>query len=244
MSRRSPANRAGHPRKRRRPQRRDGRHACHQRPHRDPRHAEPGNTFLDRMIAMVEGARRQKTPNEIALTILLSGLTIVFLLVVHHAARFRGLQRKSRRPDRASAAHAAGAGRFAGLPDSDDDRRTAERHRDQRHGSLDSAQRAGDEWPRSRSRGRHRRAAARQDRHHHAGQPHGHGVHAGAGISPEQLADAAQLASLADETPEGRSIVVLAKEQFKLRGRDVAELNAHFIPFTAQTRMSGVDFPP
>jgi K+-transporting ATPase ATPase B chain len=62
------------------------------------------------------------------------------------------------------------------------------------------------------------------------------------GITAERLADAAQLASLADETPEGRSIAVLAKERFKLRGREVAEPHAKFVPFTAQTRMSGVDF--
>jgi K+-transporting ATPase ATPase B chain len=68
--------------------------------------------------------------------------------------------------------------------------------------------------------------------------------HPAPGISAERLADAAQLASLADETPEGRSIVVLAKEQFGLRGRELADLQAAFVPFTAQTRMSGVDFPP
>jgi K+-transporting ATPase ATPase B chain len=74
--------RARHPRERRRPQRRHRRHARHQRPHRHPHHLGKGNTFLDRMIAMVEGAKRQKTPNEIALTILLSALTLIFLLVV------------------------------------------------------------------------------------------------------------------------------------------------------------------
>ncbi len=96
--------------------------------------------------------------------------------------------------------------------------------------------------PRRRGRGRRGRAAARQDRHDHARQPPGHGAHPGGRRAAAQaLADAAQLASLADETPEGRSIVVLAKEKYGLRERDVTTLGARFVPFTAQTRMSGVD---
>jgi K+-transporting ATPase ATPase B chain len=92
-------------------------------------------------------------------------------------------------------------------------------------------------------RRRRGRAAAGQDRHHHPGQPPGHGLRAGAGRERAALADAAQLASLADETPEGRSIVVLAKQRFQLRERELAGLQAEFVPFTAQTRMSGVDLP-
>ncbi len=76
---------------------------------------------------------------------------------------------------------------------------------------------------------------------HHAGQSAGRGVHAGSGVTEEELASAAQLASLADETPEGRSIVVLAKQRFALRERDLGALGATFVAFSAHTRMSGVD---
>ena len=180
---------------------------------------ETGDGFLDRMIALVEGAQRQKTPNEIALTILLAALTFIFLLVCVTLKPFgiysgRGFFR-------------AGAGRAAGLPDPDDHRRTAERHRHRRHGPRAAAQRAGDERPRRGSGRRRGRAAARQDRHDHARQPHGHGVSSRARHQPERLADAAQLASLADETPEGRSIVVLAKEKFgSARPRDARAARA------------------
>ena len=110
-------------------------------------------------------------------------------------------------------------------------------------GSLDRQERDRDVRPRRRGRRRRRRPAARQDRHHHARQPPGVRVPARPGVTPQQLADAAQLASLADETPEGRSIVVLAKTAFGLRERDVQEIGATFIRFSAQTRMSGVDLP-
>ena len=176
---------------------------------------EKGHGFLDRMIALVEGAKRQKTPNEIALTILLAALTFIFLLVCVTLKPFgiySGVD-----------VLRAGADRAAGLLDSHDHRRTAERHRHQRHGPRSSAatswrradapskppatwtcccstrpapSRSATAWPRRFSP---RRAS-----------------------QPERLADAAQLASLADETPEGRSIVVLAKEKFNLRGREVA----------------------
>ena len=135
--------------------------------------ANPGETFLDRMIALVEGASRQKTPNEIALTILLSGLTIVFLFAVATLQPF--------------AIYSGGAGgdpdphRAARLPHPDDDRRTALGDRHRRHGPDDPAERDRDERPRGRGRGRRQHAAARQDRHDHARQPAGGGVHSGGG---------------------------------------------------------------
>ena len=199
-----------------------------------------GEGFLDRMIAMVEGAKRGKTPNEIALSILLAMLTLVFLLATATLAPFSQFAVDARRAGLGG--HAHGAGRAAGVPDSDDDRRVAVGHRHRRHGSHGARQRDRDFRPRGRSRRRRRRAAARQDRHDHARRSPGVGVHAARRASTEQeLADAAQLASLADETPEGRSIVVLAKQKFQLRGRDLAATAHTFHKFSAQTRMSGVD---
>jgi K+-transporting ATPase ATPase B chain len=173
--------------------------------------SDPGQTFLDRMIALVEGATRQKTPNEIALHILLVGMTIVFLLACVTLVPLARIRRFAcRHGDRG----------IAGLPDSHHHRRSAFGHRHRRHGSPDPQERHRHERSRHRG-GRRRGPAARQDRHHHHRQPHGDRVHARSAASVEALADAAQLASLADETPEGRSIVVLAKEKFNLRGRDV-----------------------
>ena len=172
--------------------------------------ANPGEGFLDRMIGLVEGAKRQKTPNEIALTILLAALTVIFLLVCITLKPFgiySGVDLLDHR-----------AGRAAGLPDPDDHRRTAERHRHRGHGPPGAEERPRHERPRRRGRGRRGRAAARQDRHDHARQPPGRRSSSPRPAStPNELADAAQLASLADETPEGRSIVVLAKEKFGLR---------------------------
>ena len=196
--------------------------------------AAAGSTFLDRMISLVEGASRQKTPNEIALNILLAGMTIIFVFatatipsfvtyagghitVIVVVALFVTLI-----PTTIGALLSA-----IGIAGMD------------RSGAL---QRARDVGPRGRGRRRRRHAAARQDRHDHARQSPGHR------LSPRdrrdgehELADAAQLASLADETPEGRSIVVLAKERYGIRERDMGSLNATFVPFTAQSRMSGVD---
>ena len=186
------------------------------------------------MIAMVEGAKRQKTPNEIALSILLSALTIIFLLATATLL-----------PYSIYAVDAAGQGHpvtvtvlvallvclipttiggllsaigIAGM----DRMIQANVHRHV--------------GPRGRGRRRRGCAAAGQDRHHHAGQPAGHRVSSLPRASRNrQLADAAQLASLADETPEGRSIVVLAKERFRLaRTRRDTSLAPHFVPFTAQ----------
>jgi len=140
----------------------------------------PGETFLDRMIAMVEGAQRRKTPNEIALTILLVALTIVFLLATATLWPFS-----------AWGGTAVSVTVLVAL--------------------LTLGNRQAAEFLPAK------------------------------GVDEQTLADAAQLASLADETPEGRSIVVLAKQRFNLRERDVQSLNATFVPFTAQTRMSGIN---
>ena len=200
--------------------------------------SNPGETFLDRMIALVEGAQRQKTPNEIALNILIAGLTLIFLLAVVSLLPF--------------SAYAVSAGQgndpvsavlvsLLGLPDSHHHRRIAFGHRHRRHGSSDAAQRAGHEREGGGGGRRRQHSAAGQDRHHHAGQPPGSGIFPVNGVTEGELADAAQLSSLADETPEGRSVVVLAKEKYGLRGREMAAHEAQFIPFSAYTRMSGVD---
>ena len=134
--------------------------------------AAPGSTFLDRMIRLVEGAERQKTPNEIALNILLIGLTIIFVFATATIPSYVDLCRRhdlGRDP--------GGAVRHA---DPDHDRRAAFGHRHRRHGPPGALQRAGDVGPRRRGGGRRRYAAARQDRHHHARQPPGDRVHAAA----------------------------------------------------------------
>ena len=140
--------------------------------------ASQGEAFLDRMIAMVEGAKRGRTPNEIALSILLAMLTLIFLLATATLAPFSRFAVDERRtgsrdqPDRAD--------RAARLPDPDHDRRAALRDRHRRHGPHGSRQRHRDLGSRRRSRGRRRRAAARQDRHDHARRPPGDAFHPGA----------------------------------------------------------------
>jgi K+-transporting ATPase ATPase B chain len=199
----------------------------------------PGEAFLDRMIAMVEGAKRQKTPNEIALTILLVALTLVFLMAT--ATLF---------PFSAFSTEAAGGGSTVTItvlvallvcliPTTIG-------------GLLSAIGVAG------MSRMMQANVIATSGRAVEAagdvdvllldktgtitlGNRQAAAFYAAPGISEAQLADAAQLSSLADETPEGRSIVVLAKQRFALRERDMEKLQAEFIPFTAQTRMSGVD---
>src|SRR6202049_4941843 len=201
--------------------------------------SNPGETFLDRMIALVEGAERQKTPNEIALNILIAGLTLIFLLAV-----------VTLQPYAVFSVMQAGLGTVPSvavlvsllvclIPTT--------------IGGLLSAI-----------------GIAGMDRvmQHNVLAMSGKAVEASGdvntllldktgtitlgnrqavefitvdGVSESELADAAQLSSLADETPECRSIVVLAKEKYKLRGRELAEHNAQFIPFSAYTRMSGVD---
>lgn len=201
--------------------------------------SNPGETFLDRMIALVEGAERQKTPNEIALNILIAGLTLIFLLAVVTLQPFAQYS--------VSAASSGSVPTVAVLvsllvcliPTT--------------IGGLLSAI-----------------GIAGMDRvmQHNVLAMSGKAVEASGdvntllldktgtitignrqaveflpvkGVTDAELADAAQLSSLADETPEGRSVVILAKEKYGLRGRDVSHHAEHFIPFSAYTRMSGVD---
>ncbi len=198
-----------------------------------------GEAFLDRMIAMVEGAKRQKTPNEIALTILLVALTIIFLLATATLLPFSLFS--------VTAAHSGSPISITVLlallvcliPTTIG-------------GLLSSVGIAG------MSRMMQANVIATSGRAVEAagdvdvllldktgtitlGNRQAAEFYPATGISAEQLADAAQLSSLADETPEGRSIVILAKQKFQLRERHLHALGATFIPFTAQTRMSGVD---
>jgi potassium-transporting ATPase ATP-binding subunit len=195
--------------------------------------SNPGETFLDRMIALVEGAERQKTPNEIALNILLAGLTIIFLLAVVTLQPFAVY---SGSPQTVfvlvsllvclipttiggllSAIGIAGMDRLVQHNVLAMSGRAVEAAGDvntlllDKTGTITLGNRQASEFVPA------------------------------PGITEAQMADAAQLSSLADETPEGRSIVVLAKERYSLRGRELASQEATFIPFTAQTRMSGVD---
>jgi K+-transporting ATPase ATPase B chain len=195
--------------------------------------ALPGESFLDRMIAMVEGAKRQKTPNEIALTILLVAMTLVFLLACTTLLPF-SLYAGAAVPITTliallvclipttiggllSAIGIAGMGRMIAKNVVAMSGRAVEAAGDVDVLLLDKTGTItlGD-----------RQATAF--------------LHA-TGVGAQELADAAQLASLADQTPEGRSIVVLAKQKFNLRSRDLAALHATFVPFSAHTRMSGVD---
>ena len=194
---------------------------------------EPGQGFLDRMIALVEGAERQKTPNEIALNILLIGLTIIFVFatvtipsyaayaggsisVVVLVALFVTLI-PTTIGALLSAIGIAGMDRLVRFNVLAMSGRAVEAAGDVDTLLLDKTG--------TITLGNRQATAFRPVR----------------GVTEQDLADAAQLASLADETPEGRSIVVLAKEKYNIRGRDMAELGAIFVPFTAQTRMSGVD---
>jgi potassium-transporting ATPase ATP-binding subunit len=195
--------------------------------------AAPGSTFLDRMIRLVEGAERQKTPNEIALDILLVGLTIIFVFatatipsyvayagsaisVIILVALFVTLI-PTTIGALLSAIGIAGMDRLVRFNVLAMSGRAVEAAGDvdtlllDKTGTITLGNRQATEFMPLR------------------------------GVSEEELADAAQLASLADETPEGRSIVVLAKEKYAIRGRELADLKANFIPFTAQTRMSGVE---
>ncbi len=196
--------------------------------------AAPGSTFMDRMIKLVEGAERQKTPNEIALNILLVGMTIIFVFatatipsfaiyaggpisVVVVVALFVTLI-PTTIGALLSAIGIAGMDRLVRFNVLAMSGRAVEAAGDvdtlllDKTGTITLGNRQATEFKPLRS------------------------------ASEQELADAAQLASLADETPEGRSIVVLAKEKYGIRGREMGELNARFIPFSAQTRMSGVEF--
>jgi len=201
----------------------------------------PGEAFLDRMIAMVEGARRQKTPNEIALGILLAALTIVFLLACATLWPFS-----------AYSVAAAGAGNIVSItalvallvcliPTTIG-------------GLLSAIGVAGMGRMLAKNviatSGRAVEAAGDVDvllldktGTITLGNRQAASFLPAQGVSDRELADAAQLASLADETPEGRSVVVLAKQKFDVRARDVHALGATFVHFSAQTRVSGVDLP-
>ncbi|MCX6308241.1 MAG: potassium-transporting ATPase subunit KdpB, partial [Bacteroidia bacterium] len=204
--------------------------------------SEPGNTFIDRMIALVEGAKRQKTPNEIALSILLSGLSIIFLLAVVTLPAFFGYSLSASGLPATqnltipvliallvclipttiggllSAIGISGMDRLLQRNVIATSGRAIEAAGDvdvlllDKTGTITLGNRMATDFIPAE------------------------------GVTLEQLADAAQLSSLSDETPEGRSIVILAKEKFNIRGRDVHTLKATFIPFTAQTKMSGVEF--
>ena len=203
--------------------------------------AEQGNTFIDRMIALVEGAKRQKTPNEIALSILLSGLSIIFLLAVATLPAFFAYSLK------ASGLPLSGnltlpvliallvclipttiGGLLSAIGISGMDR-LLQRNVIATSGRAIEA--AGDVDVLLLDKTGTITLGNRMSTDFIPAE----------GVTVEELADAAQLSSLSDETPEGRSIVILAKEKFNIRGRDVNQLHATFIPFTAQSRMSGVD---
>ena len=200
---------------------------------------EPGQSFLERMIAMVEGAQRQKTPNEIALSILLAALTIVFLLATVTLLPFSLFSVSEAGKGTPvtitvlvallvclipttigallSAIGIAGMDRMLQANVLAMSGRAVEAAGDVDVLLLDKTG-----------------TITLGNRQASAFLP-------APGVTEAELADAAQLASLADETPEGRSVVVLAKEKFQIRQRDIAGLGAHFVPFTARTRMSGVD---
>ena len=191
--------------------------------------ANPGETFLDRMIALVEGAKRQKTPNEIALDILLAALTIIFLLATATLLPFSIYSVDGRRAGHAD--HGDRAGGPAGLPDPDDDRRAALGHRHRRHGPHDPGQRDRHVRPGRRGGRRRGRAAAGQDRHDHARQPPGGRVLSPPTASPsERWPTPPSWPRWPTRRPKGRSIVVLAKEKYGLRERDVAEARRHLRP--------------
>jgi K+-transporting ATPase ATPase B chain len=205
--------------------------------------AEEGNSFLDRMISMIEGARRQLTPNEIALNIILVSLTALFIVVVFALPPMAIYDQKAANQTGAvltslpvllslivclipttiggllSAIGIAGIDRLMRRNVLATSGRAVEAAGDvdvlllDKTGTITLGNRMATEFVPA------------------------------PGVALDALADAAQMASLADETPEGRSIVTLAKEKFNLRGREIAAPHAVFVPFTAQTRMSGVDLP-
>ena len=195
--------------------------------------AAQGSTFLDRMIALVEGAERQKTPNEIALNILLAGMTIIFVFAVATIPSFAAYAGgtftvlvlvalfvtliPTTIGALLSAIGIAGMDRLVRFNVLAMSGRAVEAAGDvdtlllDKTGTITLGNRQATEF---------------------LPLP---------GVDERELADAAQLSSLSDETPEGRSIVVLAKEKYGIRGRDMAPMNAKFIPFSAQTRISGID---
>ncbi len=204
--------------------------------------AEPGNSFLDRMIALVEGAKRQKTPNEIALSIVLAGLTIIFVLAVMTLKPFADYSAAAANQDLSAIVTVPVliallvclipttiGGLLSAIGISGMDRLI---RRNVIATSGRAVEAAGDidvlllDKTGTITLGNRMATAFLPVQ----------------GVTTERLAEAAQLASLADETPEGRSIVILAKEKYALRGNGVQPNQALFIPFSANTRMSGVDY--
>jgi K+-transporting ATPase ATPase B chain len=195
--------------------------------------SNPGETFLDRMIALVEGAERQKTPNEIALNILIAGLTLIFLLAVVSLQPFAGYAGANISvPVLVALLVCLIPTTIGGLLSAIG---IAGMDRVMQHNVLAMSGRAVE------ASGDVNTLLLDKTGTITMGNRQAVEFITAAGVSEADLADAAQLSSLADETPEGRSIVVLAKEKYNLRGREVAEMDAHFIPFSAYTRMSGVD---
>jgi K+-transporting ATPase ATPase B chain len=201
--------------------------------------SNPGETFLDRMIALVEGAERQKTPNEIALNIVIAGLTFIFLLAVVSLYPFAQYSVQSAGSGSAPSVTVLIALLVCLIPTTIGGLLSAigiaGMDRVMQHNVLamsgKAVEAAGDVNTLLLDKTGTITLGNRQAVEF---IPIGE-------VTEGELADAAQLSSLADETPEGRSIVVLAKEKYAYRGREVADHEAHFIPFTAQTRMSGVD---
>jgi potassium-transporting ATPase ATP-binding subunit len=193
----------------------------------------PGESFLDRMIGLVEGAKRQKTPNEIALHVLLSGMTIIFLIACVTLVPF-GIYSGLRISVTVIVAllvcliPTTIGGLLSAIGIAGMDRLI-------RHNIIPMSGRAVE------AAGDVDTILLDKTGTITLGNRMASDFLPAPGVSPEALAEAAQLASLADETPEGRSVVVLAKERFGLRGRDLAQAGAVFVPFTAQTRMSGCD---
>jgi K+-transporting ATPase ATPase B chain len=202
--------------------------------------SNPGETFLDRMIALVEGAERQKTPNEIALNIMIAGLTIIFLLAVVTLAPFARYS-----------VTAAGSGVAPGvivlnsllvclIPTTIGGLLSAigiaGMDRVMQHNVLAMSGKAVE------ASGDVNTLLLDKTGTITLGNRQAVEFIPADGVTEQELADAAQLSSLADETPEGRSIVVLSKEKYGLRGRELSEREAEFVPFSAQTRMSGVNF--
>jgi potassium-transporting ATPase ATP-binding subunit len=200
----------------------------------------PGDTFLDRMISMVEGAKRQKTPNEIALNILLAAMTIIFLLATVTLLPFSVFSVRAAGQGTPVTVTALVALLVCLIPTTIG-------------GLLSAIGIAGmDRMIQANvlaMSGRAVEAAGDVDvllldktGTITLGNRQAVAFHPSDGKTDRDLADAAQLSSLADETPEGRSVVVLAKTRYGIRERQIHEIDAHFVPFTAQTRMSGVNF--
>src|ERR1700676_728727 len=201
--------------------------------------SNPGETFLDRMIALMEGAERQKTPNEIALNILIAGLTLIFLLAVITLQPFAAYSVASAGAGTGPSVAVLGALLVCLIPTTIGGLLSAigiaGMDRVMQHNVLAMSGKAVE------ASGDVNTLLLDKTGTITLGNRQAVEFIATAGGREGELADAAQLSSLADETPEGRSIVVLAKEKYKLRGRELAEHNAQFIPFSAYTRMSGVD---